>query len=339
MAELPSAATSKVRPADLRSEATSKVIPADLRRRLRAESWQRAKQMRLLYLLFLLPLAIFVLFHYLPMYGNIIAFKDFRLGRGFWGSRWVGLQHFEDFFRNPYAWRIIRNTVVISGLKLLWGFPAPILLALLVNELTSQRFKKTVQTVSYLPHFMSWIILATILSEILSPQSGPIAQIAVWLGRPPPEVLTTGSLFRPMLIVTEIWKEMGWQSVIYLAALASIDPELYESATVDGANRMQRSVHITLPSLLPVITILAILRIGNLLNAGFDQIFNLYNPLVYEVSDIIDTFVYRRSLGGEGGRHQYDFAAAVGLFKSVMAVLLILGAHKIARRLTGQGVW
>ena len=142
-----------------------------------------------------------------------------------------------------------------------------------------------------------------------------------------------------MLIVTEIWKEMGWQSVIYLAALASIDPELYESATVDGTNRVQRSVHITLPSLLPVITILAILRIGNLLNAGFDQIFNLYNPLVYEVSDIIDTFVYRRSLGGEGGRHQYDFAAAVGLFKSVMAVLLILGAHKIARRLTGQGVW
>ena len=132
---------------------------------------------------------------------------------------------------------------------------------------------------------------------------------------------------------------MGWQSVIYLAALASIDPELYESATVDGANRVQRSVHITLPSLLPVITILAILRIGNLLNAGFDQIFNLYNPLVREVSDIIDTFVYRRGLGGEGGQHQYDFAAAVGLFKSVMAVLLILGAHKIARRLTGQGVW
>ena len=137
MAELPSAATSKVLP----TEATSKVIPADLRRRLRAESWQRAKQMRLLYLLFLLPLAIFVLFHYLPMYGNIIAFKDFRLGRGFWGSPWVGLQHFEDFSRNPYAWRIIRNTVVISGLKLLWGFPAPILLALLVNELTSQPFR------------------------------------------------------------------------------------------------------------------------------------------------------------------------------------------------------
>ena len=339
MAELQSEATSRVRPADLPPEATSKGLPADLRRRLRAESWQRAKQMRLLYLLFLLPLAIFVIFHYLPMYGNIIAFKDFRLGRGYWGSRWVGLQHFEDFFRNPYAWRIIRNTVVISGLKLLWGFPAPILLALLVNELTSQRFKKTVQTVSYLPHFMSWIILATILREILSPQSGPIAQIAVWMGQPPPEVLTTGSLFRPMLIVTEIWKEMGWQSVIYLAALASIDPELYESATVDGANRVQRSVHITLPSLLPVITILAILRIGNLLNAGFDQIFNLYNPLVYEVSDIIDTFVYRRGLGGEGGLHQYDFAAAVGLFKSVMAVLLILGAHKVARRLTGQGVW
>ncbi len=321
------------------SPTASAALPADLRRRLRVERWRRVKQMRLLYLLFLLPLVIFVVFHYLPMYGNIIAFKDFRLGRGFWGSRWIGLQHFEDFFRNPYAWRIIRNTVVISGLKLLFGFPAPILLALLVNELTSQSFKKTVQTVSYLPHFMSWVILATILHEILSPQSGPIAQIAIWMGRPPPEVLTTSSLFRPMLIVTEIWKEMGWQSVIYLAALASIDPELYESATVDGANRLQRSVHITLPSLLPVITILAILRIGNLLNAGFDQIFNLYNPLVYEVADIVDTFVYRRGLGGEGGRHQYDFAAAVGLFKSVMAVLLILGAHKIARRLTGQGVW
>ena len=319
--------------------AASAGVPADLRRRLRAERWERAKQMRTLYLLFLLPLAIFVVFHYLPMYGNIIAFKDFRLGRGFLGSRWVGLQHFEDFFRNPYAWRIIRNTVVISGLKLLFGFPVPILLALLINELANQPFKKAVQTVSYLPHFMSWVILATILVEILSPQSGPIAQIAVWMGRPPPDVLQTGSLFRPMLIVTEIWKEMGWQSVVYLAALTSIDPELYESATVDGANRVQRAVHITLPSLLPVITILAILRIGNLLSGGFDQIFNLYNPLVYEVADIIDTFVYRRGLGGEGGRHQYDFAAAVGLFKSVMAVLLILGAHKIARRLTGQGVW
>ena len=336
MAELPTTVTPPAPPAET---VTSQTVPADLRRRLRAERWQRARQMRTLYLLFLLPLAIFVVFHYLPMYGNIIAFKDFRLGRGFWGSRWVGLQHYEDFFRNPYAWRIIRNTVVISGLKLLYGFPVPILLALLINELNSQSFKKTVQTVSYLPHFMSWVILATILHEILSPQSGPLAQIAIWMGRPPPEVLTTGSLFRPMLIVTEIWKEMGWQSVIYLAALASIDPELYESATVDGANRVQRAVHITLPSLLPVITILAILRIGNLLNAGFDQIFNLYNPLVYEVADIIDTFVYRRGLGGEGGRHQYDFAAAVGLFKSVMAVLLILGAHKIARRLTGQGVW
>ena len=336
MAELPTTVTPPAPPAET---VASQALPADLRRRLRAERWQRVRQMRTLYLLFLLPLAIFVVFHYLPMYGNIIAFKDFRLGRGFWGSRWVGLQHYEDFFRNPYAWRIIRNTVVISGLKLLYGFPVPILLALLINELNSQSFKKTVQTVSYLPHFMSWVILATILHEILSPQSGPLAQIAIWLGRPPPEVLTTGSLFRPMLIVTEIWKEMGWQSVIYLAALASIDPELYESATVDGANRVQRAVHITLPSLLPVITILAILRIGNLLNAGFDQIFNLYNPLVREVADIIDTFVYRRGLGGEGGRHQYDFAAAVGLFKSVMAVLLILGAHKIARRLTGQGVW
>ena len=336
MAELPTTVTPPAPPAET---VASQAVPADLRRRLRAERWQRARQMRTLYLLFLLPLAIFVVFHYLPMYGNIIAFKDFRLGRGFWGSRWVGLQHYEDFFRNPYAWRIIRNTVVISGLKLLYGFPVPILLALLINELNSQSFKKTVQTVSYLPHFMSWVILATILHEILSPQSGPLAQIAIWLGRPPPEVLTTGSLFRPMLIVTEIWKEMGWQSVIYLAALASIDPELYESATVDGANRVQRAVHITLPSLLPVITILAILRIGNLLNAGFDQIFNLYNPLVREVADIIDTFVYRRGLGGEGGRHQYDFAAAVGLFKSVMAVLLILGAHKVARRLTGQGVW
>ena len=186
MAELPSCGHLQGAPRRFASEATSKVIPADLRRRLRAESWQRAKQMRLLYLLFLLPLAIFVIFHYLPMYGNIIAFKDFRIGRGYWGSRWVGLQHFEDFFRNPYAWRIIRNTVVISGLKLLWGFPVPILLALLVNELTSQSFKKTVQTISYLPHFMSWIILATILREILSRRAvrSPRSPSG-WASRPP----------------------------------------------------------------------------------------------------------------------------------------------------------
>ena len=337
MAEPHAPVSSQAAPAD--APASSRALPSDLRRRLRAETWQRAKQMRLLYLLFLLPLAIFIIFHYFPIYGNIIAFKDFRIGRGYWGSRWVGLQHFEDFFRNPYAWRIIRNTVVISTLKLLWGFPAPILLALLVNELTSQPFKKTVQTVSYLPHFMSWVILATILREILSPQSGPLAQIAIWLGQEPPDVLQTGSLFRPMLIVTEIWKEMGWQSVIYLAALASIDPELYESATVDGTNRVQRAIHITLPSLLPVITILAILRIGRLLEGGFDQIFNLYNPLVYEVADVIDTFVYRRGIGGEGGLNQYDFVTAVSLFQRGLGLLLLLGAHKLARRLTGQGVW
>ena len=337
MAEPHAPVSSQAAPVD--APAPSRALPSDLRRRLRAETWQRAKQMRLLYLLFLLPLAIFVIFHYFPIYGNIIAFKDFRIGRGYWGSRWVGLLHFEDFFRNPYAWRIIRNTVVISTLKLLWGFPAPILLALLVNELTSQPFKKTVQTVSYLPHFMSWVILATILREILSPQSGPLAQIAIWLGQEPPDVLQTSSLFRPMLIVTEIWKEMGWQSVIYLAALASIDPELYESATVDGTNRVQRTIHITLPSLLPVITILAILRIGRLLEGGFDQIFNLYNPLVYEVADVIDTFVYRRGIGGEGGLNQYDFVTAVSLFQRGIGLLLLLGAHKVARRLTGQGVW
>ena len=312
-----------------------RLAPAEIKARLRGERWHKARRMRPLYLLFLLPLTSFILFHYLPIYGLIIAFKDFRLGLGFWRSPWVGLLHFQDFLTNPFAGRIIRNTIIISGLKLLFGFPAPILLALLVNEIGHQGFKKTIQSLSYLPHFMSWVILAGIMVEILSPQRGLVAIIASWTGGTAPNFLTDQAFFRPMLIVTEMWKEVGWQSVVYLAALSSISPQLYESAAVDGANRFRQAIHITIPALFPVITILGILRVGNILNAGFDQIFNLYNPLVYEVADIIDTFVYRRGIV----ERQYDFAAAVGLFKSAIGVTLIVGTNAVVRRFSDQGIW
>ena len=189
--------------------------------------------------------------------------------------------------------RILRNTIIISLLHIGFGFPAPILLALLINEIVNNRFKRVVQSISYLPHFMSWVILAGIIVEILSPQRGIVAHVATLLGLEPRNVLTDRSLFRPMLVATGIWKEVGWGTVIYLAALSSINPELYESAAVDGAGRIPVALRITVPSLIPVMTILVILRLGELLNAGFDQIFNLYNPLVYEVADIIDTYVYR----------------------------------------------
>ena len=307
----------------------------DLRTALGRERWQRAKRMRLLYVLFFLPFVSLVIFHYMPIYGIIIAFKDYKLGAGFLASPWNNFEHFTNLFSTPFFARILRNTIIISLLHIGFGFPAPILLALLINEIVNNRFKRVVQSISYLPHFMSWVILAGIIVEILSPQRGVVAHVATLLGLEPRNVLTDRSLFRPMLVATGIWKEVGWGTVIYLAALSSINPELYESAAVDGAGRIPVALRITVPSLIPVMTILVILRLGELLNAGFDQIFNLYSPLVYEVADIIDTYVYRVGLL----QRRYDFAAAVGLFKNAIGVALIVGSNAIIRRFSDYGLW
>ena len=311
------------------------VSPPLTRDRLRHERLVRAKRMWMLYLFFLVPAVLLFIFRYIPIYGIVIAFQDFRIGRGIMGSPFNNFAHFKNFFEGPFFFRLMRNTLVISFLKLGFGFPAPMILALLINELRNMGFKRTIQSISYLPHFMSWVVLAGILIEVISPQRGILGYTYSLFGATAPNLLAEPRLFRGLLVVTEIWKEVGWGTVIYLAAMSGINPELYESAQIDGANRLQSALHVTIPSLAPVITILFILRLGDILDAGFDQIFVLYNPLVYEVADIIDTYVYRVGLQ----QRQLDFSAAVGLFKNVVGVILLLTANVVIKRFSEHGIW
>jgi putative aldouronate transport system permease protein len=231
--------------------------------------------------------------------------------------------------------RALKNTFIIAGLKLVFGFTAPILFALLLNEIVKQRFKKVIQSISYLPHFMSWVIIASMLVEVVSPQRGIVNYLISLFGVDPINFLSSKTFFVPILVLSDIWKEMGWGAIIYLASIASISPDLYEAAEVDGANRFHKAVYITIPSLIPMIVILFILRIGNILDGGFDQILNLYNPLVYEVADIVDTYVYRVGLV----QFKFDYSAAVGLFKNVVGVVLLLGANQLIRKYSDHGVW
>ena len=231
--------------------------------------------------------------------------------------------------------RVMRNTVIISVQRIVFGFPAPILLALIINEFANSWWKKGIQSITYLPHFISWVVMAGILVEILSPQRGIIGYLYTALGRDAPLLLTNQDVFRPILIATDVWKEVGWGSVIYLAAISSIDPTMYDVARIDGAGRVRQATSITLPSLLPVITILFILRLSGILNAGFDQIFNLYNELVYEVADIIDTYMYRVGILSQ----EFEFATAAGLFKNVVGVALIVLVNAVIRRFSDHGIW
>lgn len=298
--------------------------------------WFRSVRLHWDLLLLMLPVvAYYVIFAYIPMSGVVLAFKEFRLLDGIWNSPWVGLKQFRILLGTPSFFEVLRNTVVISSLRILFGFPAPIIMALLLNELRSMRFKRVIQTVSYLPHFLSWVVLAGILIPFLSPSSGPINVLLVKMGMKPVYFLGQPSTFVPTIIATGVWQSFGWGSIIYLAAISGISPELYESAVLDGANRFQRIRYITLPSIVPTIVVLFILNTGSILNGGFDQIFNLYNDAVMSVGDILDTYVYRRGLTGL----QYSFAAAVGLFKNAVGFLFVFVTNMIARRLGEASLW
>ena len=288
-----------------------------------------------LMLLMLPVVAYYVIFSYIPMAGIVIAFKEYRLLDGIWGSPWVGLKQFEVLFQTPSFFEVLRNTVVISALRILFGFSAPILLALLLNELRSEKYKRVIQTISYLPHFLSWVVLAGIFLQFLSPSSGPINILLTKMGLQPIYFLGQPSTFVPTIIATGIWQSIGWGSIIYLAAISGISPELYESALLDGANRLQRIWYITLPSIAPTIVVLFILNMGSILNGGFDQIFNLYNDAVMSVADILDTYVYRRGLTGL----QYSYAAAVGLFKNGIGFLFVFATNLFARKLGDASLW
>lgn len=282
--------------------------------------------------LMLLPgLVILLLFSYGPIYGLQIAFKDYIISEGIWGSPWVGLKHFENFFHVPGAVAAIRNTVIISLYKLIIGFPAPIILALMINEVRCNAFKRTVQTITYLPHFISWVILGGIIYNLLSPSSGLVSGVCQLFGiENPPILMTSTRWFRSIIVISSIWQEIGWNAVVYLAAISGINAEMYESAIIDGARRTQMMRYITVPTIAPTIATLLILRMSGILNAGFDQIFNLYNASVMPVADIIDTYVYRVGLVGM----QYSFNTAIGLFKSLVGLIMVVAVNFIVKRIS-----
>lgn len=314
----------------------------DLKERIRKNHkmslrYKEMKKMKWFYLL-LLPTALyFIIFKYLPMYGIILAFKDFNFKLGIIGSPWVGLKHFRSFTGSYAFYRLMRNTLTISLLRLLFGFPAPILLALFINELKSTKFKRTIQTISYLPHFISWVIIAGIMKDLLSPSYGLINNFSEALGGERVYYLADTNWFIPIMIASSVWKGVGWGTIVYLATISSIDQQLYDAAKIDGATRFQQARFITIPSLSSVITILLILSLGGILNAGFDQIFNLYSPAVYKVADILDTYVYRVGLQGM----QFSFATAIGLFKTLIGCILVLSTNLLVSKMSGgeRGIW
>lgn len=284
----------------------------------------------------LIPAVLLALvFQYIPMGGIVIAFQDYKPYLGFSGSEWVGWDNFRYLFLYPDVGQVIWNTLFIALFKIVAGLIAPLLFAILLNEVRLVGFKRVSQTLVYLPHFLSWVILGGILLDILSPQGGIVNQLIVALGGEPIFFLGDGTWFRVTLIVSDVWKEFGFGTIVFLASLAGINPALYEAAEVDGANRFKQTLHITVPALIPITIVLLTLSIGNILNAGFDQVFNLYNPLVYDKGDIIDTFVYR--LGILNGK--MSFATAVGLFKSVVATVLIVISYRLAYKLANYRVF
>ncbi|KWX71256.1 ABC transporter permease [Paenibacillus jilunlii] len=288
--------------------------------------------------LMVVPALLFILvFSYIPMYGVLMAFQDYNLFKGFTGSPWVGFKHFEMFFHAPEFWTVMRNTIVISLLKLLIGFPAPILLALMLNEIKSRVFKRTVQTISYLPHFLSWVIVSGFVMSMLSTENGSVNMLLQKLSliREPVNFLSLPGYFWTILVTTGVWKEIGFSSIVYLAAIAGVDPHMHEAAAMDGASRLRQMFSITLPSILPVIIVFMILAVGNLLSAGFEDILLLgSNPVLRDVGDVIDTYVYR--IGIQNNR--YSYATAAGLFKSLIGVFLLVGANYAARK-SGNSLW
>jgi putative aldouronate transport system permease protein len=277
----------------------------------------------------------FVIFKYLPIYGLVIAFKDYNFIDGIFKSPWVGLSVFKELFSTPSFWSVFRNTVILGFLQFIVGFPAPIIFALLLNEVLNTRFKRTVQTISYLPYFVSWVILGGLFLQFLSPSEGPVNYIIKSMGGRPVFFLGDTHWFRGVLVATGVWKSVGWSSIVYLAALSSIDTELYEAAEIDGAGRWMKMRFITLPSLAPVITIMLILATGSLVDDNFDQVFNLYNPAVYSVGDVMSTYIYRKGLQSM----EYSAAAALGLFKNLLAFAIVMASNKLAKRINEYGIW
>jgi putative aldouronate transport system permease protein len=287
-----------------------------------------------LYIMMIPVLAYYATFHYGPMYGAIIAFKDYTPMKGIVGSEWVGLQHFYSFFSSYYFWRILKNTVLISQYSLCFEFPTPIVLAILINEIRNQLFKRFVQTITYMPYFISLVVICGMIKDFTN-GGGFINTLLTYIGGDGKALLQKPELFRSIYVLSEIWQKIGWESIIYIAALMSIDQEQYEAARMDGASRWKQILHITLPGILPTIMIMFILRMGNLLNVGFEKIILLYNPVTYETGDVISSFVYRKGLLEFG----WSYSSAVGIFNSIINLILLIIANHISRKVNQSSLW
>ena len=287
-----------------------------------------------LYLLVSPVILFYLIFCYKPMYGALIAFKDYVPGRGFMASKWVGFKYFNEFFSSVFFWDVLKNTIVISLNTIIFGFPAPILLALLINEVKSKWFSKTVQTVSYLPHFISTVVICGMIKDFTS-ANGILTDLVVMFGGKRQALLNDPKMFVPIYVWSGVWQQIGWNSIIYIAAIAGVDQQLYEAAAIDGAGRLRQTWHITLPSIIPTIIILLIMRVGNLLSVGFEKIILLYNQAIYDTADVISSFVYRKGLL----EYNYSYSTAVGLFNSVVNFLLLVVTNFISKKTTENSLW
>ena len=303
-----------------------------MKRKAFCKSLRRDRQL----VFMLIPVVIFfAVFSYYPLYGILIAFKDYSISRGILGSPWAGLRYFRQFFSSPYFGRLLRNTVLISVYSLLWGFPIPILFALLLNEFKDGKFKRVIQTVSYLPHFISLVVICGILIDIFSPQGGVVNSLLYSLTGKRINFFGEPEWFRTMYVGSGVWQEFGWNSIIYLAAITGINPDLYEAARIDGAGRLRQIWHVTLPGIKPTILTLLILNLGNIMSVGYEKIILLYSPTTYETADVISTYVYRTGLLSQ----QYSYAGAVGLFNSAINIAILVLCNFAGKKLFGVGIW
>lgn len=303
-----------------------------------SRSGRFAKQVyrnRYLLLLFAPCLLYYILFHYLPMLGIVISFKNYNMYKGIAASDWVGFKYYRLFLESPDFYPVMRNTVLLGALKVLFELPAPIALAILLNEVRSRLFKRFVQTVSYLPHFISNVVVASLVLLFLSPSAGELNRLLGLVGIGPINFMSLPGMFRPVYLASEIWQHTGWATIIYLAALTAIDPQLYEAAEIDGAGRWRKIKHVTLPGILPVIVIIVILNVGKVLEIGFEKVFLLYNPATYATADIVQTYVYRTAFGGGN----YSYASAIGVFLGVISYIFLLITNRIARKYGSTSLW
>lgn len=305
------------------------------RRRGNFPGWKAIRRNWDLYLLILPVVVYFLVFHYYPMYGVQIAFRNFVATKGILGSPWVGLRHFNRFFNSFYFWRLLRNTLGIGLYELVVGFPIPIILALSINEVKSEKFKSFVQNITYAPHFLSTVVVVGMLFSFLNPNYGVINNAIKLFGGKPISFMTEPKWFKTIYVFSGVWKSMGWSSIIYLAALSGVDPELHDAAMVDGATQLQRIRHINLPAILPTIVTLLILNVGRVLSVGFEKVYLMQNPLNLEASDVISTHVYRTGLQGA----QYSYSAAVGLFNSVINFIMLVTVNRLARKMNETSLW